>query len=237
MSKAYSSENSAPMLVQFGNWIFHLRNYLFPLFYMALFIPSGKIFENRIVSDILGLFFIFSGLMIRSITVGLAYVVKGGKNRRIYAEHLVTTGIYSMCRNPLYLGNIFLLLGFGLFADSLLFMLVFFPLFLFVYYAIMKAEEAFLLNKFGSEFAQYRSNINMLIPDFRKLRIAFTGQNFDLKKAIRKEYNPISIYLTGILLLLLVQERISWKAFVVSFIILLVAYLVIKILKRRNKLI
>lgn len=232
-ASGYSSNN---LLVQIGNWIFHIRNFLFPIFYIALFIPSQVIFSDPLNSDILGLSLILAGILIRSITIGLVYIVRGGKNRQIYAENLVTSGIYSMSRNPMYLGNILLLLGFGLFANSLLFLLLFFPLFVFFYYTIIKAEEAFLSKKFGEEFDQYRLRVNALIPDLSKLNTAFQGQRFNLKKVIKKEYNSLLIYFSGILLLLLYQNRISFQIFIIFFLILLTLYLLVKFLKYRHKL-
>lgn len=136
----------------------------------------------------------------------------------------------------MYLGNILLLLGFGVFANSLLFLLLFFPLFVFFYYAIIKAEEAFLLNKFGSRFDEYRLSVNALIPNIRSFRNAFRGQVFNLKKVIKKEYNSLFIYLSGILLLLIYKDRISPATFFVAFITLFILYIGVKFLKYQKKL-
>lgn len=224
------------MIVQFGNWIFHIRNFLFPIFYLALFIHSQAIFSNTNISDVLGLSVIFLGILVRSITIGLVYIVRGGKNRKIYAENLVTSGIYSVCRNPMYLGNILLLMGFGLFSNSVLFLLVFFPIFVFFYYAIIKAEEAFLFRKFGEEFENYRLRVNALIPEFSKISTAFRGQHFQIKRVVKKEYNSLFIYFSGILLLLLYQSRISWQIFVIAFLALLSVYMLVKFLKYKHRL-
>lgn len=236
MNKTLVSPYSENMIVQFGNLIFHIRNFLFPLFYIALFIPSESIFSNAAVADITGLALIFSGILVRSITIGLVYIVRGGKNRKIYAENLVTTGIYSICRNPMYLGNILLLLGFGIFANSLLFLFLFFPLFLLFYYAIMKAEEAFLFKKFGQEFETYRLKVNALIPDLRKIGNAFAGQRFNFPKVIKKEYNSLFIYFSGILLLLIFKSRIETSVFLYGISLLVILYILAKYLKYQHKL-
>jgi protein-S-isoprenylcysteine O-methyltransferase Ste14 len=236
MNKTYVSSYSDSMMVQLGNWIFHIRNFLFPVFYIALFIPSRRIFDNMAVADVIGLALIFSGILIRSITIGLVYIVRGGKNRKIYADNLVTSGIYSICRNPMYLGNILLLLGFGIFANSLLFLLLFFPLFLLFYFAIMKAEEDFLLKKFGQEFETYRFQVNSLLPDLRKLNSAFAGQRFNFQKVIKKEYNSLFIYFSGILLLLVFNERMDLLVFMFGMGMLLILYILVKYLKYQHKL-
>jgi len=115
--------------ITFGNWIFRYRNAIFPFFYVALFIPSPDIFANK-YAIILGALIIISGIMVRSLTIGLEYIIRGGSKGKIHANKLVTGGIYSICRNPMYLGNILLILGFGIFANSLLFTALFSPLFL-----------------------------------------------------------------------------------------------------------
>lgn len=126
-------------MVKLGNFLFHCRNFLFPIFYAALFIPSEQILPQN-AAILYGLLFIFLGIVIRCITIGLVYIVRGGRNRSIYANELVVDGIYEVCRNPMYLGNLLLLLGFGILSNSFLFMVLFFPLFCLFYYAIIKAE-------------------------------------------------------------------------------------------------
>jgi len=87
-----------------------------------------------------------------------------------------------LCRNPMYFGNILLLLGFAFFANSLLFILAFLPLFILFYLAIIEAEEVFLEQKFGEIFSEYKKNANYLFPDIRKIRKAFEGQSLTGRK-------------------------------------------------------
>jgi len=225
---------SMKMITKFGNWIFHYRNYLFPLFYAALFIPSPQIFQGEIWAIITGLIFIVSGILIRSLTIGLVYIIRGGANRRIHAEKLVTEGIYKVCRNPMYLGNILLILGFGLFANSLIFTLLFFPLFVFFYLAIIAAEEDFLLGKFSQQFIDYKSHSNAIIPRLGNLKSAFKGHTFKWKNVIYKEYNSLFIYFTGICLLLLYHKQIVVKSFLIIETTILIIYLLIKYLKYKK---
>jgi len=209
------------MFVKLGNWLFHYRNFLFPVFYAALFIPSLPVFTKTIYAETAGVVIILAGMLVRAITIGLVYIVRGGRNRTIFADNLVTEGIYHICRNPMYLGNILLLLGFGLFANSLWFMAVFFPLFVFFYAAIIKAEEAFLQNKFGDEFRRYKKNVRALIPHLDRINTAFYGHSFKWKKVLSKEHNSLYLYLSGILLLLLLKERMEFRLFIVLFMELL----------------
>jgi len=224
------------MMVKLGNWLFHYRNYLFPIFYIALFIPSPPLLPDYNTSMIFGLLFILFGILIRCTTIGLVYIVRGGKHHEIYSEGLVTEGIYTICRNPMYLGNILLLFGFGLFSDSILFIFIFFPLFLLFYYAIIKAEEEYLSNKFGGVFLTYKNNTNALTPDFKKLRGAFRGHAFKWKKVLNKEHTSLQIYGSGILLLLLYKGKMEFLVFLILFIALALLNALVKLLKENNVL-
>lgn len=224
------------MLVKSGNLFFRYRNYFFAFMYAALFIPSPGLFSDVRTAILLGSIVIACGILTRSITIGLVYIIRGGVRRQIHAETLVTEGIYTVCRNPMYLGNLLLLLGFGLFSNSLLFTSLFFPLFVFIYIAIIKAEEAFLSGKFGSRFDSYRRNTSALLPKMGRIGEAFKGRRFNFRKVISKEHNSLYLYFEGILLLLLYHSRISIPVFVVATVLLSLIYLIVKILKKSKKL-
>ncbi len=224
------------MLVKLGNLFFHYRNYFFAAMYAALFIPSPALFPRTELARIIGGIVLVSGLLTRSITIGLVYIIRGGSKRQIHAETLVTEGIYKVCRNPMYLGNLLLLLGFGLFANSLLFIVVIFPLFAFIYIAIIRAEEAFLFNKFGNQFIDYKRQTNALFPRLSGLKTVFTGHRFNFKKVINKEHNSLFLYCEGILLLLLCDHSVSPAAFWISTAVITVIYVTVKLLKRNRML-
>lgn len=224
------------MIVKLGNWLFHYRNMLFPFFYAMLFVPSRPVFGNMTYAFIVGGIIIFIGMAVRITTIGLVYIERGGKNRRIYAGELVTEGIYNVCRNPMYLGNALLLLGFGLFANSLIFTLVFVPLFVGLYIAIILAEEAFLYNKFGQEYTSYKKNTNRIIPRLSSIKGAYRDQTFKWQKVVSKEHNSMFLYFTGILLILYHKTAISYFAFIIIFIVIFTNYLSVKLLKKRKVL-
>ena len=165
-------------MIQIGNFFFKYRNLLFILLYGLLFLPSPELFtENIFHADyktwplVIGLFVTVLGQAIRGATIGLAYIVRGGKDKKVYAEHLVSTGIFSHCRNPLYVGNILMLLGVGILANSLIYVGIIMPLFLFIYQAIVLAEEHFLRGKFGADFDANTSDISLQEIDFAIERV------------------------------------------------------------------
>jgi protein-S-isoprenylcysteine O-methyltransferase Ste14 len=197
-------------MISIGNFFFKYRNWIFILFYAALFIPSWPLFSPEyfgekyyIWSIVLGLIITITGQLIRGFTIGLAYIVRGGKEGKPYAEGLVTEGIFNHCRNPLYVGNILMLLGVGILANSLVYTVIVMPMFLFIYQAIVLAEENFLRGKFGASFDAYCKRVNRWVPDLRGIGKTLSGMSFNWRRWILKEHTTQFIWLSGIILLLL----------------------------------
>jgi len=238
-------------MISIGNFFFKYRNFLFLFLYLALFIPSPDIFTESNLGAyyyyypiLLGLAITITGQLIRGATIGLAYIIRGGKDGQVYAEELVTQGIFNHCRNPLYVGNILMLVGVGILSNSLIYMAIFIPLFLLIYHAIVLAEENFLFKKFGNSFTAYCKRVNRWVPDVRGLTRTFNTMEFKWKRWILKEYNTQYIWLTGITLILLFKypqltnydttKRNILLAVILPLLLLL--YLAIRYLKKSGKL-
>ncbi len=197
-------------MVKIGNFFFRYRNGLFIFLYLLLFIPSPALFSREFFGDHyyywpigIGLFITITGQMIRGATIGLTYIIRGGRDKRVYAEDLVTTGIFNHCRNPLYVGNILMLFGVGVLSNSLIYVVIVMPLFMLIYQAIVLAEENFLKNKFGESFIVYCKKVNRWIPSLHGLSATFKSMKFQWKRWFIKEYNTQYVWLTGITLILL----------------------------------
>jgi len=95
------------MMIKIGNFFFQYRNWVFIPLYLALFIPSAEVLTTPYHAWVLviGLTITISGQAIRGATIGLAYIKRGGLNKKVYAANLVTEGIFNHCRNPLYVGR------------------------------------------------------------------------------------------------------------------------------------
>jgi protein-S-isoprenylcysteine O-methyltransferase Ste14 len=195
------------MIVKFGNFFFHYRNGLFPLAYALLFVPSPPLLPDYRLAVAAGLLVAGTGQLIRAVTVGLDYIVRGGRDRQVYADQLVVGGIFAHCRNPLYVGNYLLLLGVGLASNSLLFLGIALPFFTFVYWAIIAAEENFLRGKFGGEFDDYCRRVNRLWPRFGGLGRTLASMQFNWRRLITAEYGSAYLWMAAILL---VQFKNLW---------------------------
>ena len=76
---------------------------------------------------------------------------------------VITTGVFSIVRHPIYLSSILLYLGFILLSLSLLSVLVWFIIIIF-YYQISRYEEKLLTQRFGSAYEEYKKKVPMLLP-------------------------------------------------------------------------
>jgi protein-S-isoprenylcysteine O-methyltransferase Ste14 len=233
-------------MVKLGNFLFRNRNGIFPLFYLMLFVPSREVFTDPVIAMIIGFSVTVIGQLIRVLTIGLVYIIRGGKDRRVYAEDLVTTGIFAHCRNPLYVGNILILVGLGIASNSLLFMAVFTPVFLFFWQAIVLAEENYLRNKFGEQYNEYCKRVDRWLINFKGIGNTLRSMQFKWKRVIIREYNATYLWMTGAVLIVMKhfyfhEEKFDFHknlpAFIFILVGLLILYLVARYLKKSRTLV
>lgn len=176
-----------------GLWLFRWRSYL-PLFLLALVLAvlvaaaRGASAPHHTGWKVFCLCVGLAGLAVRGHTVGTTPPRTSGRNTRSQvADSLNTTGLYSVVRHPLYLGNYLMWLGVVLFPGvwwlAALVSLVFW-----VYYErIMYAEEAFLRGRFGTEFEEWAARTPAFLP--RPRGWVPPRAPFSLRTALRKEYS------------------------------------------------
>lgn len=237
-------------MIAIGNFFFKYRNFLFIFLYLALFIPSPQIFRESTIGDhyylyplIIGLFITIFGQLIRGVAISLAYIVRGGRDKTVYADDLVTEGFFNHGRNPLYVGNILMLVGVGILMNSVVFMCIFIPLFLFIYQAIVLAEENFLRNKFGAQFEAYCARVDRWWINFSGIHKTIGSMAFNGKRWLIKEYNTQTVWMLGIIVILLfyypqltngdnvLRDQIG----ITALVVLAAYYFTIRYLKKSGK--
>jgi protein-S-isoprenylcysteine O-methyltransferase Ste14 len=87
-------------------------------------------------------------------------------------DRLVTSGIYSKTRNPVYLSFIIIVLGISIFSERSLTALWIVESVL-VFYWVAKREESDLESKFGEEYRTYKRNVPRFIPRLTLQRIEY----------------------------------------------------------------
>lgn len=195
-----------------GNFFFAYRNAIFP----AVFVLAMPFLQPRILwggpgldrlVTVWGAWVALAGQGIRLTTVGFEYIERGGRNKQIYASRLVRGGVYGLTRNPMYAGNVLIALGVTMAAGSPLIYAVVLPLFLFVYQAIIAAEETYLRRRFGREYDEYCASVNRFLPSLRRIPRAFAGMRYDWRSSVRKELSTMAGLASALILLPL------WRTF------------------------
>ena len=129
------------MLIHLGNFFFKYRTVVFPLCLPLALVPAPTLFHDPMVAAAIGFALALCGEFVRSSTIGMQYIVRGGRDRRVYARDLVTGGLYAHTRNPMYIGNVLILAGLTISSNSWLAVGLLLPLYLFVCACIVAAEE------------------------------------------------------------------------------------------------
>jgi protein-S-isoprenylcysteine O-methyltransferase Ste14 len=235
-------------MITIGNFIFKFRNIIFPLVFIILVVGARPLPESgdaEVWRYVIGVAVAFAGQTIRALTIGLAYIIRGGKDRKVYARTLVKDGIFAHCRNPLYLGNILIVIGLGIAAHSVPFYMIGTPLFIFMYMAIIRAEEHFLANTFGEEYVEYSRKVNRLIPEMSGLKKTIGSMQFKWRRLIVKEYGTTYSWIVCMILLIMKNDYLNYGrdargAVMVSSSVLLVLvtvlYAVARFLKKSGRL-
>ncbi|BDD07733.1 lipid A Kdo2 1-phosphate O-methyltransferase [Fulvitalea axinellae] len=129
------------------------------------------------------------GLVIRAFTVGYTPKNTSGRNtdQGQVADSLNTTGMYSLIRNPLYLGNYLMWLGVAMLTGNVWFIAIFSLTFWIYYERIVFAEENFLRKKFGQHYLDWASKTAPFLPT--SFRYKSPDTPFSWKKVLKKEKN------------------------------------------------
>ncbi|MFV0431467.1 MAG: methyltransferase family protein [Alphaproteobacteria bacterium] len=182
------------------------------------------------------------GLAIRVYTIGYVAPKTSGRNTtQQIAETVNTTGIYSMVRHPLYLGNFFMWLGVVLFVGNIWFAIVFALAYWLYYERIMYAEEQFLTQKFGEQYLQWAEKTPAFIPNFKQFKPA--EGKFNWRKVFIQEKNgllAIFVILTSLEIFEMLwtkNYRIDGDEYIffAGIILALIFYTIFKIVKIKDR--
>jgi protein-S-isoprenylcysteine O-methyltransferase Ste14 len=116
---------------------------------------------------------------------------------------LVASGPFALVRNPLYVGNILLWVGFAIAARLLWLAPIVFVLLALEYHAIVRWEETLLESRLGQAYRDYAARVPRWIPSFnrgdRGLRRATDG--FSWRATLFSERGTLIAIAGGYLLL------------------------------------
>lgn len=191
--------------IAYGDFLFKWRNYIFPLFLVSVFLAFPPQSSPHWLPW-LGLILSATGQALRMAVIGFAYIKRGGLNKKVYADTLVTSGFFALCRNPLYVGNLFIFGGLLLIHGNPAVLLIGGMFFLTAYQAIIATEEQFLSNKFGQEYQDYCTQVPRWQIRLSRLSQALHGMSFNWRKVIYKDYSTLTNWITQALALFAYRE-------------------------------
>lgn len=231
-------------LVAQGNWLFRNRSWI-PLAALAALLatlplaPGPQQGTGRLAWEGFCIALSLSGLLVRAAAIGCKPRGTSGRNRKVQnAQLLNSTGLYSVVRHPLYLGNALMWAGIAIFPRVLV-SAVFVGAFFWVFYErVMLAEEDFLRRKFGAEYEVWAERTPAFVPALALWKRAELP--FSLRAVLKAEYPgflALAIVFTTLRagLDLAHEHRLVLRPFWVGFLAAgVLAYVVLRTLRKHT---
>ena len=151
---------------------------------------------------IIGALAIIAGEGVRLAGVAAAGTVTRRRSRTV--QRLVTYGVFAWARNPLYVGNFLVWMGFVVISGVLWFLPIAIVIFAIEYSLIVRYEEGVLESIFGAEYLAYKQTVPRWVA--RLPRSSATGPH-DWTEAWKSETSTFLQYLVLVLLFVFKQ----WK--------------------------
>lgn len=135
-----------------GIWL-HLNGYIY----------QGELSQSKIFFIIAAIFMIILGIYL-----WIQAVIVQKINKKVTEKKLITTGAYSIVRNPVYSAFIFIFTGLLLFTANYILLILPFIFWAFLTILMKNTEEKWLKNEFGKEYEIYLKQVNRVIPRIRR---------------------------------------------------------------------
>jgi protein-S-isoprenylcysteine O-methyltransferase Ste14 len=169
-TKAQVTQQDPDTLRRLGGWLFRYRTSIpLPIALALLFVPApGSLSPLSTSLFPLGVLSVAVGEAVRLWAVHHIGTISRTRSDRL--GPLVDGGPFALVRNPLYLGNILLWLGFALSARLLWLAPGIVVLLGFEYHAIVRWEETLLSERLGDSYRRYLERVPRWIPSFSDAR-------------------------------------------------------------------
>ncbi len=173
------------------------------IFFYRYLIPLAEENSLRKFLDIIGIILVLAGYLLRISSRG----VKAELNPD--GKQLVQKGPYALTRNPMYLGTLFIGMGFIAFLFRWWVSVIFLVIYLAIYIPQIKREEEKLSGFFGDVFREYRKKTPGFFPSLIKLLSTNPGAYLQIKQAwVKKElpsFIATAVLMAGIKILIYLQ--------------------------------
>jgi protein-S-isoprenylcysteine O-methyltransferase Ste14 len=151
-------------ILRLGRWMFAERTWLSaPLALALLLVRVGEVPHSSVVA-LAGVLLVSAGEALRLWAVRHIGVISRTRSDRL--GPLVTNGPFRIVRNPLYLGNVLLWVGFAVSARLLWMAPLIVAVLGFEYHAIVRWEERLLESRRGEEYRAYAARVPRWWPSW-----------------------------------------------------------------------
>jgi protein-S-isoprenylcysteine O-methyltransferase Ste14 len=163
-TKAQLTQQDPDTLRRLGGWLFRYRTSIpVPIALALLLIPAANSSSSLSTSLLpIGVLTVAAGEAVRLWAVHHIGAISRTRSDRL--GPLIDTGPFGLVRNPLYLGNILLWLGFALSARLLWVAPLIVILLAVEYHAIVRWEETLLADRLGDSYRRYMTRVPRWIP-------------------------------------------------------------------------
>jgi len=196
------SEAERSAAARLGSVLFRNRSWLpVPFVLVTLLVPARASMINWAIGFVL----IVIGEGIRLAGVAAAGTVTRRRSRAV--QRLVTYGIFRWVRNPLYVGNFLIWMGFVVISGVLWFLPLAVLLFAIEYSLIVSYEEGVLESIFGQAYLDYKKTTPRWIP--RRPKQPESGPH-DWGEAWKSEISTFLQY-AALAAAFAIKQRIWWQ--------------------------
>jgi protein-S-isoprenylcysteine O-methyltransferase Ste14 len=168
----HSGESVATSGAPAGGWLFRRRSWLPVPLALVLLVVRWKMVRHPAVW-IVGPALVVMGEALRWWAVGQIGVISRTRTTRL--GPLITSGPFTLCRNPLYVGNLLVWAGFTVWSGLLWMLPVTLGIFGAYYVSIIGWEEQLLTSRFGDVYREYCASTSRWWPRLERLRLAFSA--------------------------------------------------------------
>ena len=190
------------MVVRVGGWLFRKRTSIpLPIVLALILIPPPASRPANGALLLAGLPIVLLGELVRM--WGVHHIGSVSRTRSERLGPLIDHGPFAMVRNPLYIGNILLWLGFAVSAQLPWLAPFVFVLLALEYHAVVRWEERLLESRMGESYRQYLQRVPRWIPNFAGRSTSGHDAAFSWTQTFYSERGTLIAIAAGYLLLLL----------------------------------
>ncbi len=180
-----------------------------PIFFIRKLYPVNLFWDN--IFDVIGIILILKGNLIRMMARGHK------RTNSQQGEMLVMTGLYSIVRNPMYLGSFLVGTGFILLLWPFWVLFIFALIFYLRFNRQMLKEEVLLKRNFGKKYEEYCQKTPRFFPSIQNILRIESKKYLDLKEAFStKEKWGLLTWIALAFVLEIIQEKFVFQSFSIS---------------------